>query len=70
MAPLPASWEIVFYADSRGRSPVVEWMDDLPVKERAKIDRLLHLLSCVGTRLGGEHARALSDCKPLWELRP
>lgn len=65
-----AEWIVRFYRDSRGREPIAEWLDGLPTKERAKVERHLDLLRQFGTNMPGEHARALTGRRPLWELLP
>jgi phage-related protein/DNA-binding XRE family transcriptional regulator len=61
-------WQIFFYEDHRGKSPVLEYLNDLPVKERVKANNALKLLAEFGTRLGLPHARCIQG--RLWELRP
>ena len=68
MADNDAAWQIGFYEDRRGRSPVVEFMNRLPAKDRAKINNALRLLENYGTALGMPHARPIEG--RLWELRP
>ena len=63
-----ANWQIHFYEDRRGRSPVLEFINGLPASDRAKINNVLLLLEEFGTRLGMPHARPIRD--KLWELRP
>ena len=63
-------WRIEFYRTQRGESPVVIYLNDLPVEERAKAAKFMRLLLEFGTRLGMPHARPLTAHKPLWELRP
>jgi phage-related protein len=68
MANTKNSWQIGFYQDHRGKSPVIDFINALPAKERAKIDIVLQLLGEFGTDLGMPHARPLRD--KIWELRP
>lgn len=63
-------WTIEFYVDARGKSEVADFIDGLPVSERAKIRHYLRLLRDFGTRLGEPYAKAVQGHKPLWELRP
>ncbi len=63
-------WTIEFYADARGTSDVLEFMNGLQDQERAKAYYCLRLLREFGTQLGMPHARPLTGHKPLWELRP
>jgi len=61
-------WSIVFYKDHRGKCPPLEFIEDLPVMEQAKIRNALRLLQEFGTNLSMPHARPIQG--KLWELRP
>jgi phage-related protein len=61
-------WTISFYVDRRGNSPVLEFINALPVEDRAKIDVILKLLEEFGTSLRMPHAKHIKG--HLWELRP
>jgi phage-related protein len=61
-------WQIRFYEDRRGKSPVLDYIASLPAKDRAKISNMLELLKEFGTSLGMPHARRIEGS--LWELRP
>lgn len=63
-----AEWRVTFYQDHRGQSPVLDFINDLPAKDRARIDMVIRLLQEFGTHLGMPHARPLRD--RIWELRP
>ena len=54
-----ANWQINFYEDHRGKSPVLEFINQLPASDRAKINNALRLLEEFGTRLGMPHARPI-----------
>lgn len=62
------NWQILFYEDHRGKSPVLEFIHELSAKDRAKINNALKLLEEFGTNLGMPHARRIEG--RLWELRP
>jgi phage-related protein len=62
------TWTVQYYQDSRGTSPVEEFIRSLPRSERAQTIRLVERLEQWGTRLGMPHARHIEG--PLWELRP
>ncbi len=62
------SWRIVFYKDSRGRSPIAEYLNALPVGERTAAEEAFRLLREFGTMLGMPHAKHIGG--KLWELRP
>ena len=61
-------WQIEFYTNRRGRSPVLDFINGLPVRERAAVRNVLRLLREFGTLLRLPHARPLRD--KVWELRP
>lgn len=61
-------WNIVFYTDHRGKCPPLEFIEELPVMEQAKIRNALRLLRDFGTALGMPHAKPIQG--KLWELRP
>jgi len=63
-------WKIEFFATVRGKSPVVEFIDGLQARERAKVIYHLELLSKFGINLRKAHARPLVGHKPLRELKP
>jgi len=61
-------WQIFFYEDHRGKSPVLDFMNALSARDRAKVNNVLRLLGEFGTDLGMPHARRIKG--RLWELRP
>ncbi len=61
-------WHIVFYKDRRGKCPPLEFIEELPTIEQAKIRNALRLLQEFGPHLAMPHARLIKD--KLWELRP
>lgn len=61
-------WSIVFYQDHRGKCPPLEFIEELPVMEQAKIRNALRLLQEFGTILNMPHAKSIQG--KLWELRP
>jgi phage-related protein len=61
-------WRIVFYKDRRGKCPPLEFIEELPIVEQAKIRNILRLLQEFGPHLTMPHARPIKD--KLWELRP
>ena len=69
MTPL-ARWRIVFYEDVRGRNPVQEYLDQLPVQEQVEAEEAFALMREFGILLGMLHARPVTGHAPLWELRP
>lgn len=67
--PKPSEWRIEFHATRRGKSPVEDFLDELPTPERAKARNVLRLLKEFGVLLGLPHARPLSGHAKLRELR-
>lgn len=61
-------WSIVFFIDHRGKCPTLEFVEELPVVEQAKIRNALRLLQEFGTNLAIPHAKQIKG--KLWELRP
>ena len=61
-------WQIFFYEDHRGKSPVLEFLNSLSPKDRAKASNSFKLLEEFGTKLSMPHARRIDG--KLWELRP
>ena len=68
MPRLDPKWSTVFYSDSRGRRPVEEFLDNLPIKEQVKAARHIDLLEEFGITIKEPHVKHLED--KLWELRP
>jgi phage-related protein len=68
MASIKDPWQVGFYQDHRGQSPVLDFINDLPAQDRARIDLAIRLLKEFGTELGMPHARPLRE--RIWELRP
>jgi phage-related protein len=60
-------WRVIFYADSKGREPVVEFFDSLPVGDRARVVRLIRLLAHYGVLLKEPYTRQIRG--KLRELR-
>ena len=61
-------WQIHFYEDPRGQSPVLEFIDSLSPKDRAKANNTFRLLEEFGMNLGMPPTRRIEG--RLWELRP
>lgn len=68
MPNIKDTWRVGFYQDHRGQSPVLDFINELPAADRARIDLAIRLLKEFGTELGMPHARPLRD--RIWELRP
>ncbi len=61
-------WQILFYEDRRGKSPVLDFINALPAQDRAKVNVAFKLLAEFGIQLGMPHAKRIDG--RLWELRP
>jgi phage-related protein len=61
-------WQIYFYEDPRGKSPVLDFINSLSPMDRARVNNGLRLLEEFGIDLGMPHARRIEG--RLWELRP
>lgn len=69
--------EILFYADSRGHQPVLEWMEELKEKEPHTFRRMFYLLQWLEEN--GESLRAgkikrkdikrLTGTNDIWQIR-
>jgi phage-related protein len=59
---------IEYYTDAHGRSPVEDFVNELPVQDQVAVARLLSLLEEFGTSLGRPYVRYVEG--KLWELRP
>jgi hypothetical protein len=57
MAQITSGWEIIFYQDRRGRSLILDFIEDLPALDQAKIYNGLRLLREFGNALGMPPAR-------------
>jgi phage-related protein len=64
-------WETELYEKANGKSPVMEFLEGLNPKERAKMIREIDLLSEFGPSLVFPHTRKMegSNNAGLWELR-
>jgi hypothetical protein len=56
----PTPWCVVFYRDSRGCSPIVEYLNALPVAEQAAAEETFCLLREFGISLGMPHAKHIN----------
>lgn len=63
----PAQWVIEFYQDGRQQRPVEKWLNELDVKDRARVLRTANLLTTYGIQLPMPHSRHVRG--KIWELR-
>ena len=61
-------WQIFFYEDHRGKSPVLDFMNALSARDRAKVNNALRLLEEFGTDLGD--APRAPDQRPAVGIAP
>jgi hypothetical protein len=62
-----ANWTVEKYQDRRGRLPLIEYLDTLQLKDRARVLRSFALLEDYGPALKMPHAGHVQG--KLWELR-
>lgn len=65
-------WEIELYEKPNGRTPVLEFLDELNPKEKAKVIREIDLLAEFGPALIFPHTSKMEGDKnkDIYELRP
>lgn len=63
-----SQWQIEFYLDARGESPVEDYIRGLGPAEQAMTLRWLDLLDSYGIQLQAPYVRQIEG--KLWELRP
>jgi len=64
-----SAWQVVFYITRSGNKPVREFLDTLPVPDRAAVLRNLSLLQEFGLDVGAPLVRPIRGRRKLWELR-
>ncbi len=52
-------WEIEFYRDKSGREPLTTFLNDLPLKTRARVVKLIDLLAEYGVLLKEPYTRQI-----------
>ena len=62
-----SDWTVENYIDARGHSPVEEFLNRLPVRDRARVHQTIGLLEEFGLQLGPPYVKHLEG--KLWELR-
>ena len=53
------AWELELYKDKNGREPLTEFLNDLPIKTRAKVVKLIDLLAGYGVLLKEPYTRQI-----------
>ena len=59
-------WLIDFYTTDSGKSPVLEFLDQLPLSPRAKVRNVLRLLQQFGPQLRQPYSKKLTGSKYLF----
>jgi phage-related protein len=64
-------WEIRFYEKNSGEKPVLDFIKNLPTKDKAKVFQELNLLEKYGIELGVPITTKIKGerYKKIWELR-
>lgn len=62
-------WQVDFYTTSSGKSPVIDFIDQLQSSQKAKITRCIDLLEEYGPLIKEPHSKKLSGYANLYELR-
>jgi len=60
--------KIIYYTSIKGENPVSDFLDSLPLKQQAKILRILQYIKIYGISSILPHTRKLTGT-PLWEIR-
>src|SRR5215207_1950844 len=61
-------WEVKLYETPRGRTPVLDFLTNLPARHRAKVRQAIERLELFGPRLGFPDSSAVKGT-PFRELR-
>lgn len=61
-------WLVEFYETANGRTPIIDFIESLPVKSQAKCLKYIELLTERGLSLPANYVKHIEDA--LWELRP
>lgn len=60
-------WNIEYYTNPDGKSPIKDFIDSLPLKAKARTVKTLDLLESYGIQMGEPHVKNVA--RKLWELR-
>ena len=63
-----SEWLIEYYEDSRGKRPVEDYINSLPVEKQANIIRVFDLVGEFGIQLGEPYLKHIEG--KIWEMRP
>lgn len=62
-------WKIEFYPPGSNKSPIADFLDDLPLPILAKVRHVLRLLQEFGPQLRQPYSKKLTGYSGLFELR-
>ena len=62
-------WKIKLYATTSGKSPVIDFVENLQLIEKAKVRNTIRLLAEFGPQLRLPYSKKLTGYKKLYELR-
>lgn len=62
-------WKIEFYTTQSGKSPISDYIYQLPLPQQSKIRNALNLLKEFGPLLREPHSKRITGYKDLYELR-
>jgi phage-related protein len=63
------NWTVELYQKPDDSIPVLEFLQSLPLRDRAKMERTIQLLSQLGPMIRMPHARPIENEAGLFELR-
>ncbi len=64
-----SKFEITFYLNRNGKNQVLDFINELPIKDQTKIFWTIDLLSMYGRSLKYPYLKYLQGSKNIWELR-
>jgi len=62
-------WQVKFYSDKNGASPVKDFINKLAKKSITKVNSIITLLQEKGINLPSPYAKKLTGVADIWELR-
>lgn len=65
-----SKFEVIFYQNRSRKIQILDFINKLTVKDKAKITWILKLLMQYGKSLSNPYLKFLRNSKNIWELRP
>ena len=65
-----SKYEIIFYQSKSGKNQILDFINKLMIKDKAKITWILELLIQHGKSLSHPYLKFLKNSQDIWELRP